>query len=64
MATIYFSSPLMPHNKKVEAVAGKRSTLLGVAQENGIKIPFECQDGSVVPVWSRSPTSMASVSRA
>ncbi|AJE20535.1 2Fe-2S iron-sulfur cluster binding domain-containing protein [Azotobacter chroococcum] len=45
MATIYFSSPLMPHNKKVEAVAGKRSTLLGVAQENGIKIPFECQDG-------------------
>ncbi|GAB3462062.1 2Fe-2S iron-sulfur cluster-binding protein [Azotobacter salinestris] len=46
MATIYFSSPLMPHNKKVEAVAGKRSTLLGVAQENGIKIPFECQDGN------------------
>ncbi|MDV7211299.1 2Fe-2S iron-sulfur cluster-binding protein [Azotobacter beijerinckii] len=46
MATIYFSSPLMPHNKKVEAVAGKRSTLLGVAQESGVKIPFECQDGN------------------
>ncbi|ACO80109.1 Ferredoxin [Azotobacter vinelandii CA] len=46
MATIYFSSPLMPHNKKVQAVAGKRSTLLGVAQENGVKIPFECQDGN------------------
>ncbi|MFC0709147.1 2Fe-2S iron-sulfur cluster-binding protein [Azorhizophilus paspali] len=46
MATIYFSSPLMPHNKKVQAIAGKRSTLLGVAQENGVKIPFECQDGN------------------
>lgn len=45
MATIYFSSPLMVHNKKVEAVAGKRTTLLGVAKEHGIKIPFECQDG-------------------
>lgn len=45
MATLYFSSPLMPHNKKVEAVAGRRDTLLGVAQENRIKIPFECQDG-------------------
>lgn len=45
MATIYFSSPLMPHNKKVEAVAGKRDTLLGVAQANSIKIPFECKDG-------------------
>uniref|UniRef100_UPI00398D6A86 Protein FeSII n=1 Tax=Azotobacter vinelandii TaxID=354 RepID=UPI00398D6A86 len=46
MATIYFSSPLMPHNKKVQAVAGKRSTKKGVAQENGVKIPFECQDGN------------------
>lgn len=45
MATIYFSSPLMARNKKVEAVAGKRSTLLGVAKENAIKIPFECEDG-------------------
>lgn len=45
MATIYFSSPLMAHNKKVTAVAGQRSTLLGVAKTNGIKIPFECEDG-------------------
>lgn len=45
MATIYFSSPIMGKNKKVEAVAGKRTTLLGVARENGIKIPFECEDG-------------------
>lgn len=45
MATIYFSSPLMAHNKKVTAVAGKRSTLLGVAREEGVKIPFECENG-------------------
>lgn len=45
MATIYFSSPVMHHNLKVEAVAGKRSTLLGVALEHNVKIPTECGDG-------------------
>ena len=46
MATIYFSSPIMQRNRKVEAVAGDRTTLLGVAKENNIKIPFECEDGA------------------
>lgn len=45
MATIYFSSPVMQRNRKVEAVAGKRTTLLEVAKANNIKIPFECEDG-------------------
>jgi len=45
MATVYFSSPIMPRNVKVDAIAGKRTTLLGVAKENNIKIPFECEDG-------------------
>jgi len=45
MATVYFSSPLMRKNKKVTAVAGKRNALLGLAEENGIKIPCECRDG-------------------
>jgi ferredoxin len=45
MATIYFSSPIMTKNKKVNAVAGKRDTLLAVAKDNNIKIPFECEDG-------------------
>ena len=45
MATIYFSSPIMSKNKKVEAIAGKRDTLLGVIKEHGIKVPFECEDG-------------------
>lgn len=46
MATVYFSSPIMPKNKKVEAIAGQRSTLLGVAKANNIQIPFECEDGN------------------
>ena len=45
MAVIYFSSPIMQRNRKVEAIVGKRTALLGVAKEHGIKIPFECEDG-------------------
>ncbi|MBW8189401.1 2Fe-2S iron-sulfur cluster binding domain-containing protein [Neiella marina] len=45
MATVYFSSPTMRKNKKVEAVAGKRDAILGLAESNGIKIPCECRDG-------------------
>ncbi|GGA89869.1 ferredoxin [Neiella marina] len=45
MAFVYFSSPTMRKNKKVEAVAGKRNAILGLAEENGIKIPCECRDG-------------------
>ena len=45
MATVYFTSPLMHKNLKVEAVAGKRSTLLGVAKEHRVPIPHDCEDG-------------------
>ena len=45
MANVYFSSRIMRKNKKVEAVAGKRDALLGLAEENGVKIPHECKDG-------------------
>lgn len=45
MAVLYFSSPIMQKNLKVEAVAGERTTLLGVAKDNKVKIPFECEDG-------------------
>lgn len=45
MATVYFTSPIMSKNLKVQAVAGKRTTLLGVAKENKVKIPHECEDG-------------------
>lgn len=45
MANVYFSSPIMRKNKKVEAIAGSRDTLLKVAQNNDVKIPHECEDG-------------------
>ena len=45
MATITFSSPSMKKDKTVYAVAGDRGTLLKVAQEHKIPIPFDCQDG-------------------
>ena len=45
MANVYFASRTMSKNRKVEAVAGKRETLLGLAQANDIKIPCECMDG-------------------
>lgn len=45
MATIYFSSPVMQQNRKVVATAGQRTALLGVAKQNNIKIPFECENG-------------------
>ena len=45
MATIYFTSPVLSKNVKVTAVAGKRDTLLAVAKENKIPIPFDCTDG-------------------
>jgi len=45
MANVYFSSPIMSKNMKVEAVAGKRNTLLGLAKEHNVKIPRECEDG-------------------
>ena len=45
MATLYFSSPIMKKNRKIEAVAGKRSTLLGVIKEHNIPVPHECEDG-------------------
>lgn len=45
MATLYFTSPTMHKNTKIEAVAGKRNTLLGLAKEQKIPIPHECEDG-------------------
>lgn len=45
MATIYFSSPIMRKNKKVTAVVGTRDAILGIAKQNGVKIPHECEDG-------------------
>lgn len=45
MANITFSSPRMGKDVTVYAVAGDRGTILAVAKQNKIPIPFDCQDG-------------------
>ena len=45
MANVTFSSPLLPRDITVYAVAGDRGTLLALAKEHDIPIPFDCQDG-------------------
>lgn len=45
MANITFSSPVMPRDVTVYAVAGDRGTILAVAKAHKIPIPFDCQDG-------------------
>lgn len=45
MANVTFSSPSMPRDVTVYAVAGDRGTLLGLAKAHRIPIPHDCQDG-------------------
>lgn len=45
MANVTFSSPLMPRDVTVYAVAGSRVTLLSLARSHKIPIPCDCQDG-------------------
>jgi rubrerythrin/ferredoxin len=45
MANVTFSSPVMARDITVYAVAGDRGTILALAKEHKIPIPFDCQDG-------------------
>jgi ferredoxin len=45
MPVVTFSSPAMPRDVRVYAIAGDTSTILKLARTNNIKIPFECGDG-------------------
>jgi len=45
MANVTFSSPLMPRDITVYAVAGDRGTILALAKAHKVPIPFDCQDG-------------------
>ena len=46
MANITFSSPIMHEDLTVYAVAGDTKTILAVAEEHKVPIPFECKDGN------------------
>ena len=45
MANITFRSDIMQKDKTVYAVAGNTATILALAKEHHIPIPFECGDG-------------------
>jgi len=45
VANVTFSSPVMPRDITVYAVAGSRVTLLSLAKSHKIPIPCDCQDG-------------------
>lgn len=45
MANVTFSSPMMAKDLTVYAVAGDRGTILALAKEHKIPLPFDCQDG-------------------
>jgi ferredoxin len=45
MANVTFSSPSMPKDITVYAVAGDTDTLLKVAQKNKVPVEFECENG-------------------
>lgn len=46
MANITFKSPIMQRDKTVYAVAGNTKTILALADEHKVPIPFECGDGN------------------
>jgi rubrerythrin/ferredoxin len=45
VANVTFSSPVMPRDITVYAVAGSRVTLLSLAKSHKIPLPCDCQDG-------------------
>ena len=45
MANVTFSSPMMAKDLTIYAVAGDRGTILALAKQHKIPIPFDCQDG-------------------
>jgi ferredoxin len=45
VANVIFSSPILPKDVTVYAVAGDTKTILSVAEASKVKIPLECRDG-------------------
>jgi ferredoxin len=65
MANVTFTSPSLPRDVTVYAVAGARGTLLALAKEHKVPIPFDCQDGECgsclveVTILSKTPHAIA-----
>lgn len=66
MPNITFHSPIMKKDKTIYAVAGNTATILSLAKEHRIPIPFECGDGDcgsclmeVIPLGDRPKMGMA-----
>lgn len=66
MANVTFSSPLMARDTTVYAVAGNTQTILALAKQHKIPIPFECGDGNcgsclieVTPMTKKPAMAMA-----
>ena len=65
VTNVTFSSPVMARDVTVYAVAGDRGTILAVAKEHKIPIPFDCQDGEcgscLVEVKHLSPSQKCGI---
>lgn len=65
MANVTFTSPSMPRDITVYAVAGDRGTLLSLAKSHNIPIPFDCQEGEcgscLIKVQNLSPRGQSGI---
>lgn len=65
MANITFTSPIMHGPKTVYAVAGDTRTILALAEEHKIRIPFDCKDGEcgscLIEVTYEDPTARKAI---
>jgi ferredoxin len=65
MANVTFTSPKLPRDVTVYAVAGARGTLLALAKEHKVPIPYDCQDGECgsclveVSILSKTPHAIS-----
>ena len=55
MANVTFSAPTLEKDITVYAVAGDNKTLLGVAKQNNIPVPCQCQDGQCAVCSAAGP---------
>ncbi|PPQ37506.1 Ferredoxin [Rhodoblastus acidophilus] len=65
MANVTFTSPKLSRDVTVYAVAGARNTLLDLAKEHKVPIPYDCQDGECgsclceVTILSKTPRAIS-----